>query len=102
MDVEAAPSSAQEIAAGLQGGAQERELAYTALEEAAEGRAVALVAACVKPLTDFVLCAPASKIATAEWCEPQSPTLSETRVLVAGANLPWRSTGSGHRCYCMS
>lgn len=71
MDAEP-PSSQLPAAEGLaaalaEGGAEEREAAYISLERAAEAGAVALVAASVKPLTDFVLCAPASRIAAAEW-----------------------------------
>ena len=62
-----AMSSAHDIEVGLEGDAESREAAYVALESAAEAGAVALVAASVKPLTDFVLCAPASRIAAAEW-----------------------------------
>jgi hypothetical protein len=68
-----APSEAARLAAAFAaGGAEEREAAYRALEEAARGsgereQAVALAAACVEPLGVSVLCAPSSRIAVTEW-----------------------------------
>eukprot|EP01043_Picozoa_sp_COSAG02_P058079 COSAG02_NODE_7167_length_3141_cov_3.358317_4_plen_70_part_00 len=56
-----------------QGGAEEREEAYVAIEGAIRtpsggvDPAVALVKACVEPLIHHVLCAPASKIDEAEY-----------------------------------
>ena len=61
-------ASLQNIVSSLaDGGAEDRETTYVALEQAAKSRAVALVAACIKPLADHVLCAPAAHIAAAEW-----------------------------------
>ena len=61
------------IAAALaEGEAEEREAAYATMLSAVRGsggkeQAVALAAACAKPLIVSVLCAPASRIAATEW-----------------------------------
>jgi hypothetical protein len=70
-----APS--QTIASALaEGGPEEREAAYAAIEDTVRAappsgggreQAIALAVACVKPLIMSVLCAPASRVAVAEW-----------------------------------
>jgi len=69
-----ADGEAARLAAALAAGtAEEREAAYANIETAAtlsggaQGEAVALVVACVKPLIVSVLLAPAAKIGQEEW-----------------------------------
>jgi hypothetical protein len=65
------------VAALAQGGAEERERAYATIEgavraapassDSGKGQAIALAVACVRPLVESVLCAPASKVGEAEY-----------------------------------
>jgi hypothetical protein len=54
-------------AAFADGTAEEREAAYVTLEGAVKAPAIALLVACVKPLIQAVLCAPASKVGAEEY-----------------------------------
>jgi hypothetical protein len=61
---------ASAIATALaEGGAEEREAAYAAIEGATHGQQGRLefATACVRPVVASILCAPASRIAVAEW-----------------------------------
>jgi hypothetical protein len=66
-----APSSEEEVIAAAQslrsGSTEEREAVYVTIESAVKQQAIALVVACVKPLIDSVLCAPASRVGVVEW-----------------------------------
>jgi hypothetical protein len=75
--MDASQQAADIVAALVEGSAEERQAAYGTLETAVRGAlttsgsrkddAVALAVACVKPLVESVLCAPAARVGEAEW-----------------------------------
>ena len=61
-------SEAAMIAEALANGSvEEREAAYVTVEGAVKAEAVAYVVACVRPIIQFVLSAPANRVGVAEW-----------------------------------
>ena len=72
MDGESRPNTTRQLgeepihAALASDGAEEREEAYRSIEGAVKERNLPLVVACVKPMIESVLCAPAAKVRVEE------------------------------------